>query len=91
MADDEENSQVELVDAPISIDDCILDDLAVRFYSELAAIKAGIAKEIPHHINGRKILNSNVDGRKAWRDREIVSSILISHILIFHFEISEII
>ena len=55
---DGDDPQVELGDAPVSIDDFLLDDLAVRFFGELAAIEAGRAKYLLHRFNGRWILSS---------------------------------
>ena len=40
FVEDGDYSQVELVDAPVLIDDFIFDDLAVRLFGELAAIEA---------------------------------------------------
>jgi len=64
---DGDDPQVELGDAPISIDYLLLDNFPIRFFCELAAIEAGRAQKPLHPVNSGWVLGGEVDDRRQHR------------------------
>ena len=65
---DGDDRLVELGYAAVSLDYLLLDNLAVRFFCELAAIETVRAEKPLHHVDSRWILTYRyVDGRRQHR------------------------
>ena len=64
---DGDDPQVELGDAPVSIDNLLLDHLAVRFFSKITAIETVRSEKPLHHVKTGWVLGGEVDDRRQHR------------------------
>jgi hypothetical protein len=64
---DGDDPQVELGDAPVSIDYLLLDNHPIRFFRKKAAIEAGRKQKLLHQLNTGWILGGEVDDRRQHR------------------------